>query len=94
MKTTKKENASWIRWNEISDKDIPWFGRQYVGRWQYNYKWKGMHASLVQIKSSFTDNLEWEIWVRPMDDDPMQCGSRNDCLHYMYRRMLGLDDGI
>jgi hypothetical protein len=93
MKTTKNEHGGWIRWNKIHDKYAPHFDKQSVGRWQYHFEWDGIHASLVQISNGFNGNLVWEIWVQPIDTDPVQCGSRNACLHYMYQRMLGLDNG-
>ena len=90
METIKQIHHGWDAWNK-SKKIQDILPNPTFGKWHYIFQWEQHHASMVQCVSGM-GGLIWEIWCTPEDEDPKQCGSRNECLDYMYKKWLGLDD--
>jgi hypothetical protein len=87
METIKKIHGLWESYQRLKDSvDIP----PLAGKYMYQFIWNNHSASLVQISNGWQNNLSWEIWVGG-DEDPVQMGSRNACLDYMYRTWLGIE---
>ena len=86
METIKKIHQGWETWH--NNKQLQAILPETNGKWLYQFIWNNHSASLIRVTNGFS--LQWEIWVGG-DENPVQFGSRNACLNYMYRKWLGLE---
>lgn len=84
METRIRVHSGWY-----AGKLVGTLGSSIFYKKHWLFSWNQHHASLIAIKNTISGKWMWEIWV---DDEPHPSshGSRNLCLHYMYKKWLGL----